>query len=243
MAEQDDKLKPPEESTADLLYSAAEAGLSMLGEAAGQATGASLSFPAAAIFRLLCAPPIERKLKVWRTQVSEDLARLIECEQARSFDELRRDEQFSDIVIQATLAAAKTSQQEKLVALENTILNSALQDRLELDMRARFVSLLDELTPTHLALLKFAYSPVVWAEEKGLRIRHAEVEISEALPALSFRRGTEAWLMWRDLWTRGLVKNEGIGGRITIGDAHRPISGMGIKFYEFISAPVTNGDG
>jgi hypothetical protein len=69
-------------------------------------------------------------------------------------EDIINNEQFNSVLIQTTLTAAKTHQKEKLEALRNAVLNTALGKNPGEAKTALFLSLVDRFTAAHLAALK-----------------------------------------------------------------------------------------
>ncbi|GLY20018.1 hypothetical protein Kisp01_70320 [Kineosporia sp. NBRC 101677] len=75
------------------------------------------------------------------------------------WQELVDEPPFVDAVVQATRAAAATSEQAKRQALRNGVLHVALGDAPTVDEQARFFRLVDEFTVAHMLLLDFFSEP------------------------------------------------------------------------------------
>jgi len=134
------KYEPPKSSTSDTAHLAAKDILSLL--------------PAAsALFEYFFKPPLEKRREAWMQLVAEALKDL---ENARfDIEKLRSDEKFITIVIQATTVAIRNHQQEKLLALRNAIVSSAVHPSVSEDVQLLFIRYIDELTPSHIKLLNF----------------------------------------------------------------------------------------
>jgi len=72
-----------------------------------------------------------------------------------NLDSLRDDPAFTTTMLEASQIALRTHQEEKLEALRNAVLNTALGKAPEEDLRAIFLNFVAEFTPTHLFLLKY----------------------------------------------------------------------------------------
>lgn len=153
----DDKYKPPSESIGDHAHTLARAGLSMV---------PVLGDPAVELFQAVIAPPLKRRQQKWMEAVAVGLGEL-ERKQKCVVDELRDNEGFIDTVLQASQAAIRTSQQEKIEALRNAVLNSALPSRPDENRRQIFLSLVDSFSALHLRLLAFLDDPEAWYRING----------------------------------------------------------------------------
>src|SRR5688572_21693304 len=133
-------LQPPVPRPGDRLYALLRAALSAIPVAGG---------PATELLGAIVAPPLERRRQRWMVQMAEGLAMLAE-EHRRVFDDLGSNEAFISAFVQASQAAIRAHQEEKLTSLRNAVLNSALGSEMEDDLHLTFIRFLDELTPSHL---------------------------------------------------------------------------------------------
>ena len=135
------KYQPPKPSKGDTAHLVARGMLSAI--------------PAASeLFEYFVAPPLRRRLDSWREDIAEAL-RQLELRQEIDITKLQSDESFISMVLQATAIAMRNHQKEKLAALHNAIVNSAIPSRPEEDMQFVFVRFIDELTPIHIKLLTY----------------------------------------------------------------------------------------
>lgn len=127
-----------------------------LGDTAHVVKRAVLSFiPGATdLFEYFVRPPLQKRLEKWQEDVAIALRRL-ENDQGVKLETLQNNELFISIVAQATAIAVRNHQKEKLEALKNVIVNSGVSLGVDDDIQLTFVRFLDELTPSHLKLLKF----------------------------------------------------------------------------------------
>lgn len=137
----DKKYQPPKPTTGDTAHQVSTAILSTI--------------PAASeLFEHFVAPPLQRRLDAWREDVAEALRKL-ESGKGIDLTKLQSDEHFISIVMQATTIAMRNHQEEKLRALKNAIINSAIPSEAKEDLYLIFVRFIDELTPIHVKLLSF----------------------------------------------------------------------------------------
>jgi hypothetical protein len=117
----------------------------------------------------LLAPPLTRRRDAW----FEDLARRLRDLETKvagfRFDNLSQNEQFVSATAQATQAALRTHQQEKLDALRNAVLNVAAGTAPAEDKQWLFLHLVDQLSALHLRLLAFAKAPAKYGGSNWFR--------------------------------------------------------------------------
>jgi hypothetical protein len=135
-----DKYTPPQPDSKDTAHLVVKAALSFV-------PGAS------DLFEYFVVPPMQKRLGKWREEISQALLYLLE-NQGVKLDDLQGNEQFVTIVAQATSIAIRNHQKEKLEALKNVIVNSVTSPEIEEDLQLTFIRFVDELTPSHLYLLR-----------------------------------------------------------------------------------------
>jgi hypothetical protein len=124
--------------------------------AAVRATLAAIPFAgggAVEVFNAILTPPIEKRRNQWMENVSRAIGTLCQ-HNAAIVERITGDEQFQSVLIQATWVAIRNHQQEKLDALRNVVLNSAEGTNFSVDRQLLFVRYIDELTPSHLQVLR-----------------------------------------------------------------------------------------
>jgi hypothetical protein len=82
-------------------------------------------------------------------------------------ESLAASDAFISAFAQATQAALKTHQQEKLTALRNAVVNVALGREPDIDRQQQFLALVDQFSATHLVLLHFFKDPAVFFQTNG----------------------------------------------------------------------------
>ncbi len=128
---------------------------------AGASTGISIIFPPfAPIFSALFGtvilpPPISKRLNDFLSEVTEELKELEQKVENFKIEDLAKNESFLTTLIHAYELVIRTHQEEKLEALRNAVLNSALPNAPEDDIKIIFLKLIESFTVTHIKLLKF----------------------------------------------------------------------------------------
>ncbi len=135
------KYQPPETSSSDTAHLVTKAVLSFV-------PGAS------DLFEYFVKPPLEKRLEKWREEVAQALIDLQENKGVK-LDELRDNDLFISIISQATTIALRSHQKEKLEALKSAITSSIISSSIEDDVQLSFIRFIDELTPSHVNLLRF----------------------------------------------------------------------------------------
>lgn len=119
---------------------------------------------AAELLGLALAPPLEKRRAEWFESVAERLKKV-----EVKFETLGDDPAFVTTVLQATQIATRTHQQEKLRALQNAVVNTALHKLADDNLRSLFLAFVDEFTPAHVRMLAFFKNPTSARQFTGNR--------------------------------------------------------------------------
>lgn len=228
----DERLVSPREGAGDCAHTLVRSVLGAM-PLAGQA--------AIELFCELIAPPIERRRTEWMRYVGEKLQELA----ARGIDlrKLADDPIFTTVCLQASYAALRNHQQEKLEALSNAIVNAAMPCPPDEALQQIFIGLVDSFTVWHLRILKLLESPRDWFAARKQRPPDISMGglgsiLEAAFPELTGRRSLYDVIV-RELHARGLIEIESVHGMMS-GPAllEERVSEMGRQFLRFIAAPL-----
>lgn len=184
------ELAVPEKIAADHGHLAARVGISVVPYLGG---------PALEIFNALVVPPIEKRRYRWMELVGSSI-RELQQKEGKIVERLQQDETFQSVLLQASWAAARNHQEEKLIALRTAIQNAAVASN---DTQLLFVRYVDELTPTHLVVMNFfaAREKDVAGIAKFADLHEIFVKINGAEVEQMFFK-----LVCEDLHQRGLIR-------------------------------------
>ena len=226
------KYEPPKSGGGDISYAVVKAGLGSI-PVAGAA--------AAELLGLVVTPPLERRRNEWMAEVGDAL-RQLEAKMGVVIETLQDNDQFVDAAIEATQIALRTSNAEKKEALRNALLNVALPNPPEETVQKMFLSFIDTLTVWHIKLLGLFDNPPKFIEKNNLRFNVTMGSMSHlletAFPELKGRQNLYD-LIWKDLYSRGLVNTDGLHTMMTGGGivAQRTTE-LGKGFIAFIKNPL-----
>jgi len=183
-----EKFSPPKRSTGDTAYLVVKASLSPF-------------FGATELLERFISPPLQKRTEKWMEDVAEAL-RALEQNIGIKIEALQNNDLFITVVTQATRVAIGNHQREKLEALKNVIVNSASSHENE-DIQIIFIRFIDELTPSHLFLLKF----FIDEEERLGKIKsYAEVFDMVVSGKINIASKDDLRMLVGDLSTRGLLR-------------------------------------
>ena len=196
------------------------------------------------LFNTIIAPPLAKRQAEWMEAIA---ARLIELEkQVEGFkiESLSNNENFISTVFYATTLAIRNHQKEKIEAMQNSVLNTALNIAVEEDLQHVFLNFIDELTPSHLSVLKYFDDPEDWLKQKVIPIPNysyggAITIFYVAFPELAKNQDFAKQLV-SDLSARGLSRNwESMHVMDIRSSMYGPkITSLGKQFLAFITSPL-----
>lgn len=203
--------------------------------------GSPLSELVTAIF----GSPISKRRDEWLIYVVEGLeetkARL------KDFDpeNLKDNEQFISATLQATQIAIRNHQKEKLEALRNALLNTAVGINIDETVQLMFIEAIDVLTPLHLRVLKFFDNPSKYLQSKKIPAPRVNMQGSRfqilqmALPEVAGKVDL-AKIVVNDLSSRGFLSGD--AGSITVmvspeGQFQSLAAEIGKSFLRYITDP------
>jgi len=225
--------KALESSVSDAAYSAAKTGISLIPGIGGVL---------AEIFSFAVDSPLEKrktKILVWLSQRIEEL----EKKSLIKSSNLKNDEEFIDILIQALQIAIRNSKEEKIQALQNALLNVLLKTPIEIDLKFMFLNYIDILTPWHLKLLGFFNDPKEWGKKNNITFPNwmmagPSSALEVAFPELKDKREFYDQFV-KDLSVRGLLHDAQFlhVSMSESGVFSSRTTEIGKKFIRFITAP------
>jgi len=191
----------PEESRSDDAHRAARAALAAIPFAGGAAVE---------LFNRLLAPPIQRRRDAWLNGLAARITKL-EQDGRVKIEDLQQNNEFVSTVMQASQAAIRNHQREKLDAFRNAVLNTALGQAPEDAKREMFLGLVDEFGVWHLRVLAFLGDPTGWVKQHGQnmednRVCHSvESALYNVFPQL-YREPDFRKKLVRDLHAHSLIQ-------------------------------------
>ena len=191
------------------------------------------------IFGLIVTPPLEKRRAEWMNEVAEKLKELEE-NKTINFEDLQKNDQFIDVVLQATTLALKTSEKEKIKAFQNAVLNTASGQSPDQTKSQIFLNQLDSFTTWHIRVLVFIDSPRLWFQKTNrdppnFMAGSISSVINDAYPELK-NQDDLLDLIWNDLSNAGFHRTSGIK-TIMSGDGalSERTTPLGKQFIQYIT--------
>lgn len=225
--------KPPKATASDHTHALVRSGLGAIPFAGAGAVE---------LFNKLVTPPLEHRRDRWRESVGERLQSLEEAAVV-DIEALQQNEAFVTVVMQASQAALRSHEDEKLEALRNAVLNAALSHPLDESLHQMFVKLVDEFTVWHLRLLQLFQDPAAWFRSNDKQPPTFAISsslgrvIKAAYPDVGDRE--DLWeLIANELHARGLFSGGGLHTMMTPeGAFQKRTTALGDQFLRFVTEP------
>ncbi len=166
----------------------------------------------------LVASPLEKRREAWAKEVCDGLHSMEEKIAAFSIESLKDSDAFASALAQALSAVSRTHEQEKLNALRNAVLNTALAPPAAGYDTGVLIGLCETLTPWHLKVLCFFDDPRRYFDPERTPVMSRAQALERAFPELRGQRAVYDGMV-RDLYLQGLIVSESL---------HVTMSGTGI---------------
>lgn len=198
---------------------------------------------ASELFGLIITPSLEKRRIEWMENIAEALQKLLE-QKTITIENLSQNETFINAILHASRSALMTNQKEKIRALRNAVINSALPISLDEDTQQIFLNLVDTFTRWHLKILKFLKDP----SDCGIALKMGQPYIplsaltrvlEQKYPELTGRYDFYS-LILKDLSDRGLINMSAMDTTHDMatmeGIASAQVTDFGAKFLSFIES-------
>lgn len=229
MSEHEPLGPPPSTEAGDIARGLARAALSSVPVAGG---------PAAELLDLVVTPALHMRYDRWLRRMAESVDEM----RAHGLDvrTLKDNEALITAILNATAAAARTHEEDKLEALRNAITNAALGMEADDHVQMMFIRFVDELQGLHLRMLALFRDPAAFLDQHGIgrptRSGSRTLLIDAAIPEVAGHQEIYT-LAANDLTSRGLM-NGAITGMVSDAGMWQAITTpLGNRFLDFISRP------
>lgn len=233
-------IENPKPSKGDVAHTAIKAAISAVPVIGG---------PGAEFFSAIIKPPLEKRRNEFFDSIVMRLNEL-EKREVVQIKNLSQNKIFITVIMHATQSAIKNHQKEKLDALRNAVLNSAIIRSPDEDLQIMFISYIDDLTEWHLRILKFLSNPNTWHGDITPEMNQVEQGkffatfnlgkiLANNFPQLQGEYGFYQQVI-RDLNTRGLIKTDSLKFTTpTDGKMNMDcVTDIGEKFIDYITSPL-----
>lgn len=112
-------------------------------------------------FNVLWRPPAEERAERWMHDVIDAL-NAISKDLNNLGEKVLKNEEFTSLLISANHLVIKNHQPEKVVYFKNLVINGLIDSKTSYDKKTSFLSLLDQLTLTHIRVLHMLKDGIIW---------------------------------------------------------------------------------
>jgi hypothetical protein len=202
--------KDLQNTAGDIAYTVAKSGLSSIPIVGGVASE---------LFSMVLTAPVEKRKEEWLVRIYNTLQELQDKVDGFQIEKLSENERFISIMTRASQLAIMNHQEEKLTALHNAIVNTALNISIDENKQMMFINMVDAFTPWHLKFIYYLENPRKRFDESGInRPDFMMGGITDGLYAYypKLKNNDELVnVILKDLYNNGIVNTSSIGGSMS----------------------------
>lgn len=208
-----------------------------------KALSSAVPFGSAAyeLITTIVVPLHEKKKREFINDLAIRLKRL-EDQGRIDFEELAENEEFNTIITKAILLAQQNHQKEKLEALRNIVINTAVKlpkEITEFSEMEYFLRVIETITPLHLLLLSFFKNPIEVAKSRNvdfgrMMTSNSQSTLYKVYPELKVK-ADYVNIYWKELHNYSLVQTDSLKAMVSGNAATQSLTTpLGNKFLEMI---------
>ncbi|MGA7732452.1 MAG: hypothetical protein WCD37_14430 [Chloroflexia bacterium] len=246
-----DELKP---EAGDWAHTATKVALPVAATFAGGALAGPLGAilagaigPAAGeFFATVFTPPLTKRKDKWLADFYTDFQALQAQVEGLTPEKLAQNDAFVSLFLQASQIAMRTHREEKLRALRNGVLRTALPNPPDEELTSLFLNMIDGFTPSHIRFFSFVYSPSSYANRHGIPYQRQQDHLPMSWYVNNFfpeLRPIEGEVLRdqivRDFYNAGLINVQSLED-LSMRDAilMKHVTKLGQRFSSFLSSPI-----
>jgi len=195
---------------------------------------------ATAVFGSIMNPIINDWRNKWFEDLERDFNKLKEKIEDFDWEEQIKKPEVASVLIETTLSAIKTANEEKRELLRNAVLNMSLGTNIQEDTRAIILRLIDEMSPTHVKILRYFENPKKYCDEK--RVNYSGISATGAgtlfLKALPEFNDGKSGIFFKDLQNGGLLPSGEWLNVMSSNFLQPRTTDLGKQFLKLITSPL-----
>jgi hypothetical protein len=221
--------KDLQDTAGDIAYTVVKAGLSSVPIVGGVASE---------LFSMVLTAPVEKRKEEWLVRIYNTLQEVQKKIKDFQIENLANNEQFISIMTRASQLAVVNHQHEKLEALHNAVINTAINITIDENEKMMFLNMIDTFTPWHLKIIFYFDNPKLRLSEKNIVTNYYAGSAYEPLflyyPELGERKDFVT-LIVKELYRYGIMNTESLAAMMTAdGMVARRLTEYGNRFYKYI---------
>lgn len=197
---------------------------------------------ASEIFNMVISTPLEKRKERWMVSIVEGLEELQEKVDGFNVESLSQNELFISILNRTSQLAISNHQEEKVTALRNAVMNTALNIKIDENEQMMFLNLIDSITPWHMKLIDYFYDPRERFKENNIKPTEYMMG-SPVSPLVEFypelvNRDDLINLLVKELYNDGILNIKDLNVSMTSNGMYEPrLTEYGKRFLSFIKEP------
>jgi hypothetical protein len=193
---------------------------------------------ASELFNLVLTSPVEKRKEIWMIKIFNTLQEVQAKVENFQIENLANNEQFISIMTRASQLAISNHQKEKIEALHNAVINTALNISIDENEKMMFLNMVDNFTPLHIKMIYYFENPKLRLAENGIVTNYYMGSAYEPLfsyyPELEQRKDFIT-LIIKELYRSGIMNTESLGSMMSAdGMTASRLTEYGRRFYTFI---------
>ncbi len=197
---------------------------------------------ASEIFNMVIATPLEKRKEKWMLKIAESLEELQDKVDGFDVHKLCENELFISVLNRASQLALSNHQEEKISALKNAVMNTALNIPIDENEEMMFLNMIDAMTPWHLKIIFYFDNPE--KRFKEFSIKPVEYMMgSPILPLQEFyselkSRNDFINLIVNDLYNKGVFDTRDLNCTMSSSGMYASrLTEYGRRFFNYIKEP------
>jgi hypothetical protein len=197
---------------------------------------------ASEIFNMVIFTPLEKRKERWMVSIVEGLEELQEKVNGFNVESLSQNELFISILNRTSQLAISNHQEEKVTALRNAVMNTALNIKIDENEQMMFLNLIDSITPWHIKIIDYFYDPRERFKENNINPTEYMMG-SPVSPLVVFypelvNRDDLINLLVKELYNDGILNIKDLHVSMTSNGMYEPrLTEYGKRFLSFIKEP------
>ena len=239
MSDEKPKVDPAYPSS-DGLSAAGEAAMGVLGAAAGLIVPVVGPAATQAILKRAIRLPLELRRTNWFNSLGEGLRELQDRFEGFDPDTLGENEEFVSVVAETTRIAMATHRAEKLEALRNIVLNTAVGLTVDDVSHGTFIALVERFSVLHLRVMQVLNDPLAAPEIKAIGGASVAMPVVDALIKAFHDKADRAVIgtVMNDLNSALLLQNIEASALTPDPMTAKCLTPLGGRFVQFLASPL-----
>lgn len=191
----------------------------------------------------LVSPPLEKRKNEWLKKIAQELDDLKYKIDDFNVEKLFENEIFISNFLRASQLAITIHQKERLKALKNTVINSALEINIDENEQMLFINLIESMTDWHIKTICYFEDPMIQFKKKGIEPKEYVMgspmdTFLTYYPELSNKEESVNFII-TNLYNMGILTTNNLNTSMSKKGVYEPrLTKFGQNFLDFIREPL-----